>query len=270
MDSHPTPLSDALLVSLARTFLWYARPDEQDAIKGQVRQHLGGLDNPEFDMDTWARDILKGMDEQDVEQFTAEASPLVIRSGSHIGLEMGQTWNERLELTTAVQIHPRQRVVFVEGWVETLKRDEVISAMRDEITAVLTRARFLGVDPLTIDLLCQEALTISRALDVERLWAEAENTPTLGDGEAINHLVSIVSVTLHEPFRVTVTFDDGVSRVLDLAPFIQGPQFAPVRRPNFFVQLCVSKGTLRWPNGTSLDPAQLRYTPALTLNSVAG
>lgn len=74
---------------------------------------------------------------------------------------------------------------------------------------------------------------------------------------------------IHEPFRVTLAFDDGVSRSLDLAPFLQGAGFAPVRRPSFFIQLRLSNGTLRWPNGASLDPVQLRYAPALTLNPSA-
>jgi hypothetical protein len=143
----------------------------------------------------------------------------------------------------------------------------VVAAMRDEITAALTRARFLGLDPLAVELLCQEALTVARVLDVEQLWAETAAAPTLGDGEGINPLVRIIGVELHEPFRVTLAFDDGVSRSLDLTPFLQGPNFAPVRRPSFFIQLRLSQGTLHWPNGASLDPAQLRYAPALTWSS---
>lgn len=257
--------TETLLASLARTFLWHARPDEQNAIEGQVRAALDRTGNPEFDIETWARDLLRDATVQDANWSAAENGPSVVRAGPYIGICINQEWNERRELIAAVQLHPDKRAVLVEAGIERLERSDVVATMRDEIESVLTRARFLGIDQLAVEHLCQEALAVSRTLEVEQLWAETAATPTLGDGEGMNQFVRVVGIQLHEPFRVTLAFDDGVSRSLDLAPFLQEPDFTPVRRPGFFIQLRLSNGTLRWPNGASIDPVQLRYAPALTL-----
>lgn len=76
----------------------------------------------------------------------------------------------------------------------------------------------------------------------------------------------IISVQLHKCFRVTLMFDDRVSRTLDLTPPLEGLAFKAVRRLLFFVQLHLRNETLRWPNGLSLDPVRLHYAPTLIIS----
>lgn len=137
---------------------------------------------------------------------------------SYVGLCVDQQWMGERELITAVQLHPGHRAVLAEAGIESVEREELLALMRQEITQAITRARFLGLDQLAVELLCQEALAVGAGLDVRVLWNETYRTPTLGTGEGVNHLVRVVGVALHEPFRVTLSFNDGVSRSLDLTP----------------------------------------------------
>ncbi|MGA2052977.1 MAG: DUF2442 domain-containing protein [Opitutales bacterium] len=70
----------------------------------------------------------------------------------------------------------------------------------------------------------------------------------------------IVEVMLLADFRVVVRFDDGVTKTVDLEPFLHGPIFDPLRRdPAAFRALKIDGGTLAWPNGADIDPLVLYY-----------
>ena len=77
----------------------------------------------------------------------------------------------------------------------------------------------------------------------------------------------MTSVRVLEGFEVELTFDDGATRRVDLAPFLRGPVFARVRSDRALfgaVRVDPESGTLSWPDGADLDPLVLRYglTPA--------
>ena len=66
----------------------------------------------------------------------------------------------------------------------------------------------------------------------------------------------IVEVEIVENRTVELTFDDGSTRVVDLAPFLWGPVFDPIARDDeVFAQIAVDPelGTIGWPNGIHLD-----------------
>ena len=66
-------------------------------------------------------------------------------------------------------------------------------------------------------------------------------------------------------FTVRVTFTDGTSRDIDLAPYLHGPIFEPIRRAaDLFHAIRVEFGALTWPNGADIDPDVLYLggTPA--------
>lgn len=66
-------------------------------------------------------------------------------------------------------------------------------------------------------------------------------------------------------FTVRVTFTDGTSRDIDLAPYLHGPIFEPIRREaGLFRAVRVEFGALTWPNGADIDPDVLYHggTPA--------
>lgn len=78
-------------------------------------------------------------------------------------------------------------------------------------------------------------------------------------------LVRVRSVEPKEGFKVTIRFTDGTSREVNLAPYLRGPIFEPIRNdPELFGSMQVEEGTIAWPNGADIDPDVLYYglTPA--------
>jgi hypothetical protein len=74
-------------------------------------------------------------------------------------------------------------------------------------------------------------------------------------------MVRISSVRPLAGLSVELTFTDGVVASVDLAPFLRGPVFEPVRADRtLFGAVAVDRelGTIVWPNGADLDPDVLR------------
>jgi hypothetical protein len=73
-------------------------------------------------------------------------------------------------------------------------------------------------------------------------------------------LVRVRSVERREGFKVNIRFTDGSSREVDLAPYLRGPIFEPIRSdPALFGSMQVEEGTVAWPNGADIDPDVLYY-----------
>lgn len=245
---------------LAEQYVWGTMA-EQAALAEQLCALLGRQDDEDFDLDAWAIDRVERR--RGDPEMLWDDDPFVVCVGTSIGLAMGQWWNTRGELITALQLHPGERQVLVEGGIAEVEHADLVDVMRREITAALTRARFLGLDSLTVGQLAEEGLAASDAHDYEALRADVRSTPTLGDGEGVRRLVRVVGVELLADYRVKLAFDDGVARVIDLEPFLRRPGRAAIRQPTFFIQLRVEDGTIGWPNGLRLDPVALRYFPAI-------
>ena len=64
-------------------------------------------------------------------------------------------------------------------------------------------------------------------------------------------------------FVLDVLFSDGVSKRVDLSPFLTGPAFMPLRDPKYFARVVVDPecGTVVWPNGADLAPEALYDLP---------
>jgi hypothetical protein len=78
-------------------------------------------------------------------------------------------------------------------------------------------------------------------------------------------LVRVQSVEPREGYTVDVHFTDGSQREINLAPYLQGPIFEPMRKDfSLFRSMRVEGGTIVWPNGADIDPDVLYYglTPA--------
>ena len=67
----------------------------------------------------------------------------------------------------------------------------------------------------------------------------------------------VAAVEVIPPHGVRLTFDDGLTRDVDLADELWGPMFEPLKDPAFFAQVSVDHGTVVWPNGVDLDPLVL-------------
>jgi hypothetical protein len=70
-------------------------------------------------------------------------------------------------------------------------------------------------------------------------------------------LLRVKAVRPLEGFSVELGLTDGSTRVVDLAPYLRGPIFEPLRRdPALFrsVRVDGELGTIVWPNGADIDP----------------
>ena len=74
--------------------------------------------------------------------------------------------------------------------------------------------------------------------------------------------VSVVSVVALNDLHLQLDFDDGLSRTVDVTPYIQGPEYKQVRlSEKFFRTAHVENGTVVWDNGVMIDADLLRYGP---------
>lgn len=75
---------------------------------------------------------------------------------------------------------------------------------------------------------------------------------------------TVSTVQVVRPFVLSVTFEDGAQRLVDVEPYLDGPIFRPLRDPAVFAQAMVDAdaGTVVWPNGTDFAPEFLYYGEA--------
>jgi hypothetical protein len=71
------------------------------------------------------------------------------------------------------------------------------------------------------------------------------------------------------PYKLTLVFDDGAERTIDLRPVLAGELYGALQDISAFnkVRIDEEAGTLVWPNGADFDPETLhewpRYVEAL-------
>lgn len=83
--------------------------------------------------------------------------------------------------------------------------------------------------------------------------------------DRLGRLVRVRAVEAHEPYKVKITFEDGLEKEVDLAPFLRGPIFQLIRQDiKQFKAVKVIGSTIGWDNGADIDPDVLYYdlTPA--------
>jgi hypothetical protein len=64
-------------------------------------------------------------------------------------------------------------------------------------------------------------------------------------------------------YTLRVTFNDGLSRVINFDPVLFGELFGPLRDPDEFARAKIDPevGTLVWPSGADFDPSILHDWP---------
>ena len=74
--------------------------------------------------------------------------------------------------------------------------------------------------------------------------------------------VSVVSVLALNDLHLQLDFDDGLSRTVDVTPYVQGPHYKQIRlSEKFFKTAHIESGSVVWDNGVMLDADLLRYGP---------
>jgi hypothetical protein len=72
------------------------------------------------------------------------------------------------------------------------------------------------------------------------------------------HLNDVTKIEYRSDYAYFISFDDGVSGVVDFAEYLdRGPVFAPLRDMAFFRQAYIEGGTIAWPNGADIAPETL-------------
>ncbi len=76
----------------------------------------------------------------------------------------------------------------------------------------------------------------------------------------LQKLIRVRSVSIIDNQVVRIEFEDGITKVVDLLPLMNGPIFDELLNDTeLFNQLIVGHGTLAWPNGADIDPDVLYY-----------
>ena len=80
-------------------------------------------------------------------------------------------------------------------------------------------------------------------------------------------ILHIEHVAVPAPFHLTLRFEEGEERTVDVGPLLNGPVFEPLRNPDYFAlvssdPLCQ---TVTGPNGADCAPEALRSLPAVTM-----
>ncbi len=77
------------------------------------------------------------------------------------------------------------------------------------------------------------------------------------------HPPKLKAVRYNGDFRITFTFDDGLTSELNFhnSPFFErtGPVLEPLRDETFFAQAFMDHEILTWPNGYDVCPDVLRF-----------
>jgi hypothetical protein len=77
-------------------------------------------------------------------------------------------------------------------------------------------------------------------------------------------ITRIDSVEVAGPYSLTLEFNDGLRKTVDVLPLLHGPVFEPLLDPAYFRRILLDPvaGTVVWPNGADFAPEALRALPA--------
>lgn len=70
-------------------------------------------------------------------------------------------------------------------------------------------------------------------------------------------MIRVSTVQVVGGHRLRLVFTDGSESIVDVAPYLRGPVFEPLREdPDLFAAVEVDDelGTIVWPNGADIDP----------------
>jgi hypothetical protein len=73
-------------------------------------------------------------------------------------------------------------------------------------------------------------------------------------------MLHVIAARVTDAHRLWLAFNDGASGEIDLAPYLDGPLFEPLKRSDYFATatLDLELATVSWPNGADFAPEFLR------------
>ncbi|MFQ6058961.1 MAG: DUF2442 domain-containing protein [Anaerolineae bacterium] len=77
-------------------------------------------------------------------------------------------------------------------------------------------------------------------------------------------ILHILEAEVCGPHSLSVVFNDGTRKRVNVFPLLEGPIFEPLRDPAYFARVTVDPvgGTVVWPNGADFAPEALYELPA--------
>lgn len=81
----------------------------------------------------------------------------------------------------------------------------------------------------------------------------------------------VIDVKVVKDYKLLVTFDNRVRKIVDIYPFIKGPMFKSLYDKSFFKKVLVDPtiGTVTWPNEADIDPDVLYNSGIKVTRAVA-
>ena len=73
----------------------------------------------------------------------------------------------------------------------------------------------------------------------------------------MSYLPQVTGARYIGDFIVSIRFDDGTEKRIDVSRWFKGPVFEPLKDPKFFKKFFIEAGTLAWPNGVDIAPEAL-------------
>lgn len=72
-------------------------------------------------------------------------------------------------------------------------------------------------------------------------------------------IIKAKSVKVPEAYKIEVTFDDNLVKIIDLESILHGPLYGPLKTPQLFdsVRIDEETGVVQWSNGADFDPSTL-------------
>ena len=65
-------------------------------------------------------------------------------------------------------------------------------------------------------------------------------------------MLRIIDIDYLRDYKLRVTFNDGVVKLVDLGPHLHGPVFSRLLPHDEFVQYAIVRGTIEWANGIDM------------------
>ena len=70
-------------------------------------------------------------------------------------------------------------------------------------------------------------------------------------------LPAVIEAEYVSEFKIRLSFNDGVSGVVDFAEWLEGPVFEPLKDRGYFSSFFLEGGTVAWRNGADIAPETL-------------
>ncbi len=73
----------------------------------------------------------------------------------------------------------------------------------------------------------------------------------------MKQLPSVVKARYVRDYIIETTFDDGTTKAIDFAGWLDGPVFEPLKDRKYFRKFFLDGSTVAWPNGADIAPEAL-------------